>query len=187
MKLTQMLTAGVLLVALAACGPPDVDTAVNEAIATATAILPPGTDTTVEALATDPTVAALAAEVEATAAALMAEADAALADPTVQASLDEAFQSLNDRVTVTRGEAITFDALAGLSDITNYRMTVVDAPAGAEASEGKVIKEASDGNVTLDPSDYEQYFTVAGDYKVRLDIISDGNKTATHEFTITVP
>ena len=191
MKFTRTLMAAALLMVLAACGAPDINTAVDEAAATATAILPPGADLTAEVLATDPTVEALANELGATIEALAAEveatAEAALADPTVQAALDQAFQSLNDQVTVTQGQAITFDALAGLTDITNYKITLVDAPAGAEANEGEVIKEASGGNVSLNPNEYEQYFTTAGDYKVRLDITSSGNKTASHEFTITVP
>ena len=165
-----------LLLALAACGPADVDTAANEALATATTLVPPGAEETIEALASDPTVDAIAGEIE-----------AALADPELQSALDEAFTTLNDQVTLEQGEALTFDALAGLTDITNYKMTVVEAPAGAGVAPGTVIKEASGGNISLEPADYEQYFTTAGDYRVRLDIVSTGDRTASHEFTITVP
>jgi hypothetical protein len=180
LKLKLILSAGALLIALAACGPADVDTAANEGAATAAALVPEDVGTTAEALASDPTVEAAANEAAAT-------VEAALSDPAVQMALDEAFRSVNDRVTLTQGQALTFDALDSLSDIQNYKMTILDAPAGAEASENKVIKEASGGNVSLDPSEYEQYFTTAGDYKVRLDITSSGNATASHEFTITVP
>ena len=180
MKLKLIFGAAAMLLVLAACGPADANTAVNEAAATASALVPADVGTTAEAVASDPTVEAVVGELAATAA-------AALGDLDVQAALDEAFQSLNNQVTVTQGQAITFDALAGISDIQNYKMTVVDAPAGAEASENKVIKEASGGNISLNPNEYEQYFTTAGDYKVRLDITSSGNQTASHEFTVTVP
>ncbi len=204
MKLKQIFGVGALLMALvmvlAACGGPAVNDAANQAATVGSTVVSGDLGTTAEAIASDATVQAAVDELAATAEALVSDptaqaaageaaatVEAALSDPTVQAALDDAFSSLNDRVTVTQGQAITFDALSGLSDIQNYRMTVVDAPAGAEASEGQVIKEASGGNISLNPNEYEQYFTTAGDYKVRLDVTSSGNRTATHEFTITMP
>ena len=175
MSCKLLVGAGMLLVALAGCGPADVETGANEAVATAAALVPPDAVATAAAIASDPTVEALAAT-----------AEAALSSPDVQAALDEAFAGLN-QVTITQGEALTFDALSSIPDVTNYRMTIVDAPEGAAASEGQVIKEASGGNISLNPNEYEQYFTTAGDYKVRLDVTSSGNRTATHEFTITMP
>ena len=180
LKWTGMLAAAILLLGLAGCGPGDATTAVEEAVATATGLVPAGAEATVEALANDPTVEALASEVAAT-------LDAAVADPEVQAALDEAFNAMNNEMTLTQGEALTMDALSAIPDVSNYTMTVVDAPAGAEASEGQVIKEASGGNVSLEPAEYEQYFTTAGDYVVRLDVTTTGNQTASHEFTVTVP
>ncbi len=176
MKLRISVVAGTLLFALAACGPGNAETAINEAAATATTLVPAGTEATVASAAEDPTVAAIAGEVE-----------AALADPELQSTLDQAFTTLNDEVTLTQGEDLGFDALAGITDITNYRMTVIEAPAGAAVTPNTVIKEASDGNVSLNPDEYEQYFTTAGDYRVRLDITSAGDRTAAHEFTIAVP
>ena len=82
---------------------------------------------------------------------------------------------------------MSLSALSAIPDVQNYKMTITDAPAAAAASEGKVIKEASGGNISLSPDEYNKYFTTAGDYKVRLDVTSSGNKTATHEFTVTVP
>ncbi len=180
MKLKLILIGTVLLAVLAGCGPGDAGTAANEALATATTLVPEGADATAEALLNDPTVEALANEA-------LATVEAAASDPGVQAALDDAFAGLNDQVTLTQGEALTLDVLSGISDVNNYRMTVVDAPAGAEASEGQVIKEASGGNISVNPDEYGKYFTTAGDYRVRLDVTSAGNQTATHEFTVTVP
>lgn len=180
LKWTGVLGAAVLLLGLAACGPADANTAVNEAVATATALVPAGAEETLEALASDPTVEALASEVAAT-------IEAAVSDPGVQAALDEAFNGMEDTVTLEQGQALTLDALSAVPDVSNYTMTVVEAPAGAEASEGKVIKEASGGNISINPDEYGQYFTTAGDYTVRLDVTTTGNQTASNEFTVTVP
>jgi hypothetical protein len=177
LKLKSILAATIVMLALAACGSPtDVETAANEAAATVQANIPAGAEQTAEAILSDPTVAAVANE-----------AATMLADPGLQATLDQAFSAMNDQMTLTQGEALSFDALSGLGDISNYRMTVVSAPAGAGVTAGTVIKEASDGNLSLSPDEYGRYFTTAGDYRVRLDITSAGNQTASHEFTITVP
>ena len=143
--------------------------------ATVTALVPPGVEATAAALATDPTVMAL-----------VATGEALIADPDVQATLDQAFSGLSN-ITVTEGQALTFDALSAVPNITNYTMTVTQAPEGAGVSAGTVIKEASNGNVSLNADEYAKYFTVAGDYKIKLDVVIDGDKTATHEFTVTVP
>ncbi|CAA9373108.1 MAG: hypothetical protein AVDCRST_MAG93-8574 [uncultured Chloroflexia bacterium] len=164
----------------------------NEALATAEAA---AEDPTALALANDPTAQALAEEALATAEAMandptaQAEALTAVAsvdEGDVQAALDEAFADMDDTMTLTEGQDLSFDALSGIANVTNYRMTIVDAPTGAEASEGEVIKEASDGNISVTPEEYEQYFTTPGDYTVRLDLTSNG-QNATNEFTITVP
>ena len=180
LKWTKMLGAAVLLLGVAACGPADATTAVNEAVATATALVPAGAEATLEAAASDPTVEALASEVAAT-------IEAAVSDPGVQAALDEAFNAMDDTVTLEQGQALTLDALSAIPDVSNHKVTIVEAPAGAEASEGQVIKEASGGNVSINPDEYGEYFTTAGDYKVRLDVTTSGNQTASHEFTVTVP
>ena len=50
-----------------------------------------------------------------------------------------------------------------------------------------MIKENSNGNVTIDPADYAKYFTTAGDYTVRLTVTDAAGKTADTDFDITVP
>lgn len=184
MKMRTILGAGALVLALTACGPGDVQTSANNAAATVTALVPAGVEETAAALAADPTVAALAADP--TVAALANDAAAMVADPAVQSTLDQAFSSLGN-LTVTDGQALTLDALSSIPDVTNYTMTVTQAPAGAGVTAGTVIKEASNGNISLNADEYAKYFTVAGDYKIKLDIVSAGSKTASHEFTVTVP
>lgn len=179
-----LLGAGALALALTACGPGNVETTANDAVATVNAAMPAGIEETAAALAADPTVAALAADP--TVAALAGEVEALVADPQVQATLDQAFSGLSN-LTVTEGEALSLDALSAVPDVTNYTMTVTQAPEGAAVAAGTVIKEASNGNVSLNPDEYAQYFTVAGDYGIRLDVVSEGNKTASHEFTVSVP
>lgn len=170
-----------LLLGLAGCGPADAGTAASNAAATVSAIAPAGAVTTAQALASDATVQALANE------AISAVA-AVASDPQVQSAVDQAFNTINNNtVTLAQGQALTLSALSSVPDVQNYKMTIVDTPAGAEASKGKVIKEASGGNISVSPDDYSKYFTKSGDYKVQLDLTTAGNKTATHTFTVTVP
>jgi len=179
-----ILSAGALALALTACGPGDVQTAANDAAATVTSLVPAGAEATAAAMAADPTVAALAADP--TVAAMADDAAAMVADPAVQSTLDQAFSGLSS-VTLAEGQALSLDALSSVPNVTNYTMTVTQAPDGAGVTAGTVIKEASNGNISLNADEYAKYFTVAGDYKIKLDIVSDGSKTASHEFTVTVP
>jgi hypothetical protein len=176
LRMRIFLSAAALALALTACGSPtDVETTANDAIATASALVPAGAEETVEALANDPTVEAL-----------VEEAEALVSDPEVQSTLDQAFSSI-EQMTVTQGQDLALDALSTVPDVTNYKMTVVEAPEGAAAQPNTVIKEASNGNISLSAEEYGKYFTVPGDYKVRLDITTTGDRTASHEFTVTVP
>jgi regulator of protease activity HflC (stomatin/prohibitin superfamily) len=154
---------------------------------------------TIEAAANDPTVQAMADEAAATAEAMandptaqamaneaMATAGAMAADPTVQAALDQAFSGTNNTVTLNQGQALALDTLSSVPGVTNWKMTLVDAPASAAANEGQVIKEASGGNISVNPDEYAKYFTTAGDYRVRLDLTTDAG-AASQELTVTVP
>jgi hypothetical protein len=176
-RLRLFLALGLLMAALTACGGPgETDTALSDALATATTLVPPGAEETAQAIAADPTVAALTGELE-----------AALADPQLEAALDQAFAAMNDQVVLAQGEALALDALAQIENIQSYRLTVVDAPAGAGVTPNTTIKEGTGANITLTPEEYAQHFTVAGDYTMRLDITNTENQTASHEFVITVP
>ena len=146
---------------------------------------------TMESAANDPTAQALAATMQAaandpTAQAQIASAIASFSETDLQAAVDAAFAGMGGTIQAVDGQPLDLEMLSYIGGITSYRMTVVDAPAGAEASEGQVIKEASDGNISLTPEEYEKYFTAAGDYTVRLDLTS-GESTATEEFTVAVP
>src|SRR4051794_18539505 len=176
MKLSTILGAVILLGVLVSCGPGDVNQTANSAAATAAAAVPPGAEATAAAVASDPTVAAMVNTVA-----------SAVSDPSVQGAVDSAFQSLNNQVTVQQGQALTLNALSAIPNVTNYKMTIVDAPAGAASAKGQVIKEASSGNISLSPDEYSKYFTASGDYKIQLDVTTNGNSTATHQFTVTVP
>ncbi len=177
--------------ALALANDPTAQALANEVLATAEAA---ANDPTARALVNDPTAQAIANEAIATiqaaandptAQALAATAIASVSETNLQTAVDAVLASVGP-VTVEQGQALTLEALSYIPNITNYRMTVVTAPAGAEAAEGKVIKEASDGNISLTPEEYEKYFTVAGDYTIRLDLTSSG-QTASNDFTITMP
>jgi ABC-type transporter MlaC component len=180
LKWFPIIVAGALLFGLAGCGPGDVNSATGSAVATANAVVPSGAQATAAAVAGDATVQALANGAAATIA-------AAASDPGVQSAVDQAFSSINDRATITQGQALTLSALSSVQNVQNWRMTIVDAPQAAAASKGKVVKEASGGNISLSPEEYNKYFTAPGDYKVKLDVTTSDNKTASHEFTVTVP
>jgi ABC-type transporter MlaC component len=180
LKRISIIGAGVLLLGLAGCGPGAVNSATNSAVATANAVVPAGAQATAAAVASDATVQALANGAASTVA-------AAAADPGVQSAVNQAFTSINDRATIAQGQALTLSALSSVQDVQNWKMTIIDAPQAAATSKGKVVKEASGGNISLSPDEYSKYFTAPGDYKVKLDVTTSGNKTASHDFTITVP
>ena len=180
LKRVPIIGVGVLLFCLAGCGPGDVNSATGSAVATANAVVPAGAQATAAAVAGDATVQALANGAMATVA-------AAASDPGVQSAVDEAFNSINDRATIAQGQALTLSALSSVQNVQNWKMTIVEAPAAAAASKGKVVKEASGGNISLSPEEYSKYFTAPGDYRVKLDVTTSDNKTASHTFTITVP
>lgn len=182
MKSIIVFSCAAFLALLVACGPGNLSTDAQQA---ASAIA--GSDATVVAEVNALASAVAEPSMQATAAAVMNEAATALSDPGVQATIDSAFKSLNDQVTLTQGQPLTLDALSNIPNVTGWKMTIVDAPAAAAASKGQVIKEASGANISINPDDYNKYFTTAGDYKVRLDLTTNGTETTSHEFTVTVP
>jgi hypothetical protein len=92
-----------------------------------------------------------------------------------------------DDVTLQQGEALVLDATNSVGNVANYSWTVLDAPAGAEAVKGQMIAEGSNGNVSLEPADYEKYFPVAGRYTVRLTVTDTSGATSNDDFMIDVP
>ncbi|HEX6289809.1 MAG TPA: hypothetical protein VFZ66_11490 [Herpetosiphonaceae bacterium] len=154
MKILKLLFVGMLLV-LAACGPAEVEQGANEAAsAVSSASIPPGAEQT---------------------------AAAALNDPTAQALLEQAGAELEGLVPsdlrLQRDQPLVLDTTREVAGVTNYKWTVSQAPAGAESAKGQVIRENSNGKLTLEPADYEKYFPVAGDYTIDLELtFTDGTK-----------
>jgi hypothetical protein len=156
-----------MLVALAACGPADVDQAANEAAATVgTAIpsLPPGAEQT---------------------------AAAALNDPTAQALVEQAGAELEGLVPsdlrLQSDQPLVLDTARQIAGVTNYKWTIAEVPAGAESVKGQLIQENSTGKLTIEPADYAKYFPASGDYTVNLDLSFDNGTTQTIPIPVTVP
>lgn len=175
--------AVLMLVALAACGPADVDQAANEAATTvggALPSLPPGAEATAAAALNDPT-----------AQAALATAQAALNDPTAQAALAQAGAELEGLVPsdlrLQADQPLVLDTTREIAGVTNYKWTIVEVPAGAESVKGQVIEENSTGKLTIEPSDYAKYFPASGDYTVNLDLTFQGGTTQTVPIPVTVP
>lgn len=175
--------AALMLVALAACGPADVNQATNEAatsISSALPSLPPGAEATAAAALNDPT-----------AQAALATADAALNDPTAQALLEQAGAELEGLVPsdlrLQADQPLVLDTAREVAGVTNYKWTVADVPAGAESVKGQVIEENSTGKLTVEPADYAKYFPASGDYTVNLDLTFQGGTTQTVPIPVTVP
>ena len=172
------LVAGAL--ALGACGSPTtVNDAANQA---ATAVSDPTAGALVDQAATvvaDPTTSAL-----------VDQAATAVTAPEVATAVSDAASSLeaaaND-VTLAQGEALVLDATQSAGDIKDYKWTIAKAPAGAESVVGQVIKENSNGNVSIEPADWEKYFPAAGDYTIQLDVTDTAGATASDQFVVTVP
>ncbi len=123
-------------------------------------------------------------------AAMLNEAATAVSAPEAATAVSDAANTLTaaaDDVTLQQGEALVLDATKSAGDIKDYKWTITKAPSGADAVVGQVIKEASSGNVTIDPADYTKYFPKSGDYTVQLTVTDTAGKTASNEFDITVP
>jgi hypothetical protein len=193
------LVAGTALL-LSACGSPtSVNDAANQA---ASAISEPTTSAALNEAASavsNPTnVAAVndAVNQAATAvndptnAAMLNEAATAAAGPEAATAVSDAAGTLSaaaDDVTLQQGQALVLDATKSAGDIKDYKWTITKAPSGADSVVGQVIKEASSGNVTIDPAEYQKYFPMSGDYTVQLTVTDTAGKTASNDFDITVP
>jgi hypothetical protein len=185
---------------LSACGTPtSVNDAANQA---ATAISNPTASSALNEAATavtNPTnVAAVndalnqagTAVSDPTNAAMLNEAATAAAGPEVATAVSDAAGTLTaaaEDVTLQQGEALVLDATKSAGDIKDYKWTITKAPTGAESVVGQVIKEASSGNVTIEPADYTKYFPKSGDYTVQLTVTDAAGKTASNDIDITVP
>ena len=122
-----------------------------------------------------------------TAEALVGTAVAAPEAGTAEAVVSGAVQAAADDVTIQQGQALVLDATKSAGDIKDYKWTITKAPTGAESVVGQVIKEASNGNVTLNPDDYTKYFPAAGDYTVRLTVTNTQGASSNDDLTITMP
>jgi hypothetical protein len=198
-KIVLSVVAGAALL-LSACGTP---TSVNQAANQAgTAISEPTTSAALNEAATivtNPTNVAAANEAlnqagtavaNPTNAAMVNEAATAVSAPEVATTVSDAANTLTaaaEDVTLQQGQALVLDATKSAGDIKDYKWTITKAPSGADAVVGQVIKEASSGNVTIDPADYTKYFPKSGDYTVQLTVTDTAGKTASNDFDITVP
>ena len=198
-KIMLSFVAGAALL-LSACGSPtSVNDAANQA---ATAISNPTASSALNEAATavtNPTNVAAAndalnqagtAVADPTNAAMLNEAATAISGPEVATAVSDAAGTLSaaaDDVTLQQGEALVLDATKSAGDIKDYTWTITKAPSGADSVVGQVIKEASSGNVTVDPTDYAKYFPKSGDYTVKLTVTDTAGKTASNDFDITVP
>jgi hypothetical protein len=166
MNLRRSAVLGALLLALAACGPADVQDAANTA-ASALPSLPPGAEATAAAALNDP--------------AVQATAEAALNDPDVQAAASAAADLIAglapSDLRLQSDQPLVLDTTQQIAGVTNYRWVIAETPAGAESVKGQVISENSDGKLTIEPSDYAKYFPASGDYTINLELtFSDGSK-----------
>lgn len=157
----------VVLLALAACGPAEVEQTANDAasaIASAVPSLPPGAEQT---------------------------AAAALNDPTAQALIDQASAELEGLVPsdlrLQSDQPLVLDTTRQVAGVTNYKWTIAETPAGAESVQGQVIQENSTGKLTIEPADYAKYFPASGDYTINLDLTMENGTTQTVPIPITVP
>jgi uncharacterized protein (DUF2342 family) len=159
--------AVLMLVALAACGPAEVDQAANQAaetIGTAIPSLPAGAEQT---------------------------AAAVLNDPTAQALLEQAGAELEGLVPtdlrLQSDQPLVLDATRQIAGVSNYKWTIADVPAGAESVKGQVIQENSTGKLSIEPADYAKYFPSSGNYTVNLDLTFNNGSTQTLPIPVVVP
>lgn len=164
----------VALLLLAACGPADVDGTANQAASA----VPPDIQQTAEAL-----LSAVPPDINATAEAMISAVtndptvEALVNDPTVQALANDLTGLIPPNLSFQRDQPLVLGTTREVADVTNYRWTVAEVPAGAESVRGTLISENSNGKLTLEPNDYAKYFPVAGNYTVNLELTyTGGNK-----------
>lgn len=169
--------------ALAACGPADVQTA-TDAVASALPSVPADIAASADALAQE--AEALASGVEALASSGDIEAAAsALGD--AAAELEGLANQFSEPLRLQTDQPLVLDTTAEIAGVTNYKWTIAQAPAGAESVEGDVISENSNGKLTIEPADYAKYFPTAGDYQVDLALTFGDGTTQTVPIPVVVP
>ena len=180
--LPGVLLGGALL--LGACGgPATVNDAANQA---GTVVANPTANAAIDQAATaltEPTTAAAIGNAANEAATAVTSGDAA----TAVSDAAGALSAVADDVTIKQGEALILDATKSAGNISDYKWTIQKAPPGAESVIGQTIKEASSGNVTLEPNDYSKYFPKAGPYTIQLTVMDNSGKTSTDNFEIMMP
>jgi len=106
---------------------------------------------------------------------------------TAVAAVGNALTAAEEDVTVKQGEQLVLDATKSVGDINDYKWTIQQAPAGAEAVVGQTIQESSSGNVSLSPDDYAKYFPKPGTYTVRLTVTDATGGLSYDDFSVVVP
>jgi uncharacterized protein YceK len=106
---------------------------------------------------------------------------------TAVAAVGNALTAAEEDVTVKQGEQLVLDASKSVGNISDYKWTIQQAPAGAEAVVGQTIQEGSSGNVSLSPTDYAKYFPKSGTYTVRLTVTDATGGTSYDDFSVVVP
>jgi hypothetical protein len=171
--------AGVLLL-LAACGPADVDQAAEDAAQAVGSIAPSDLAQAGDALAS----AAANTDVGALTGGVLSEAD-------LNALLAEAQTTVQglapSDLRLNQNEPLVLNTTQQVAGVTNYRWVITDVPAGAESVRGAVIDENSNGQLTIAPGDYAQYFPVAGNYTVTLELTYENGTKERTPIAITVP
>jgi len=168
---------------LAACGPADVETAANQA-ASALPSVPADIAASAEALADE--AEALASGVEALASSGDLEA-AASAIEGVAAELEALANQFTEPLRLQTDQPLVLDTAQEVAGVTNYKWTIAQAPTGAEAVEGDVISENSNGKLTIEPADYAKYFPASGEYQVDLALTFDDGSVQTVPIPVVVP
>ena len=185
MKLSMLIAAGAVL-ALAACGPADVNQAAQEAASTAGVAIP--SDAAEQAASA---IASAGALVDASTEAAINDAIASLSDSDLEALANEAVTSVQgltpDDLRLQNDQPLVLDTTQQVADVNNYRWVITQAPAGAESVKGTVISENSNGKLTVEPSDYAKYFPVAGNYTVDLELTYANGTKERSPIDITVP
>lgn len=165
----------IALLALAACGPAEVNQTANEVASALPSDLP----------------SALPSDLPSVPPGLEQTAAAALNDPTAQALLEQASAELEGLVPsdlrLQRDQPLVLDTTREVAGVTNYRWTIAEVPAGAESVKGKLIEENSNGKLTIEPADYGQYFPVAGTYTVNLQLTLDNGTQQSVPIPVEVP
>ncbi len=178
--------AGLLL---AACAAPSTDQAASTAASAASQVASalPSVDTSAAASAANQAASALPSDAVSAAASAVNQAASAASSALAEVTPSDLAGIVPSNLALQSSQPLVLDVTQQVAGVNNYRWTIAQAPPGGESVQGTTIEENSNGKLTINPSDYAQYFPVSGNYVINLELTSENGTVNTVPIPLVVP